>query len=201
MGSDSPLVGRWKVEFANGVKEACRIGTNRTAVVSEALRTATGLMESRDNSVVISYQDDRIERWTPVGDRCVVEHWFPVAAFSNTLPVLGIADRASETESFGWHDPTRDDTDVWMQIYFRCNGILTNSVLQVGMTLNEFIKVLGEPTQRYYTKDGRVVGPEYEDRSDKWVEWCHNPRGMHVAPFIRVRVEDGAVKEVRAGRG
>ncbi len=60
----SPLVGRWKVQFANGVKEAVRIGSDAKTLVSQPERTAAGSVEVRDRSVVISYQDDRVERWT-----------------------------------------------------------------------------------------------------------------------------------------
>ena len=51
-------------------------------------------MEIKDGSVVIVYQDDRIERWTPVGKRMIVEHWYPGARFPAGGPVLGIADGA-----------------------------------------------------------------------------------------------------------
>ncbi len=215
VGLARPLVGRWQVQFANGVKEVCRIGTNGKALVSEPHRTAVGRMEVRGASEVISYDDDRAERWTPVGERCVVEHWFPIPpalkrmpgsagspglGFSHPAPVLGIADRVSDTERFEWPDATCDDTDVWIQSYFRFNGLPTNSVLRLGMNLDEFVTVLGEPTQRYRTKDGQIVTPEYQGQADDWVEWHHNPKGMHVAPFIRARVENGVVKELHAGR-
>jgi hypothetical protein len=86
--------GKWNVEFTNGVKEVCRIRTDRTASVAEPLRTSSGKVEVKDGSVVIVYQDDRVERWTPVGQRMVVEHWHPGAPFPTGTPVLGIADGA-----------------------------------------------------------------------------------------------------------
>jgi hypothetical protein len=92
MLADGLPVGRWNVEFANGVKEVCEVRKDRTASVVEPLRTSTGEAEVKDRSVVIVYQDDRVERWTPVGKRMVVEHWYPGARFSSERPVLGIAE-------------------------------------------------------------------------------------------------------------
>jgi hypothetical protein len=43
---------------------------------------------------VIVCDDDRVERWTAVGQRMVVEHWFPAAQFPSGTPVLGIAEWA-----------------------------------------------------------------------------------------------------------
>jgi hypothetical protein len=85
-------VGKWKVEFANGVKQVCEIGTDGTASVVEPLRTAGGNAVVKGNSVVIVYEDDRVERWTPVGKRLVVEHWFPASQLPTATPVLGIAE-------------------------------------------------------------------------------------------------------------
>lgn len=90
--ADGLPVGRWNVEFANGVKEGCEVRKDGTASVEEPLRTAAGKVEIKNGSVVIVYQDDRVERWTPVGKRMVVEHWFPGAQFPCGRPVLGIAD-------------------------------------------------------------------------------------------------------------
>jgi hypothetical protein len=86
--------GKWNVEFANGVKEMCQIGRDRMASVTEPLRTSNGKVEIKDGSVVIVYQDDRVERWTAVGKRMVVEHWYPGARFPSGTPVVGIADGA-----------------------------------------------------------------------------------------------------------
>ena len=91
--SESPLLGRWKVRFTNGVKERCNVNADATTSVTEPLRTAAGNAEVRGRSVVIFYEDNRVERWTSVGDRYVVEHWFPAATFETERPVLGIADR------------------------------------------------------------------------------------------------------------
>jgi len=92
-------VGRWRIEFTNGVSEVCVIGRGGVAIVDEPLRRARGKVEVSGNSIVLSFHDDRIERWTPVGQRFVVEHWFPGSQFPTASPVLGIADRAPRGRS------------------------------------------------------------------------------------------------------
>lgn len=86
-------VGKWNVEFANGVKEVCEIRQDGTASVTEPLRTSNGKATIRGAAIVIVFEDDRIERWTPVGQRLVVEHWFPGSQLPAATPVLGIAER------------------------------------------------------------------------------------------------------------
>jgi hypothetical protein len=98
-GADSPRkatlpVGKWKVEFSNGVAEVCQIGNGGESTVEEPQRASNGMAEVKGGSVVIAFQDDRIERWTPVGKRYVVEHWFPASRLPVTTPVLGIAEAA-----------------------------------------------------------------------------------------------------------
>ena len=41
--------------------------------------------------VVLAFDDDRIERWTKIGQRLVVEHWASSDQFPSGPPVLGIA--------------------------------------------------------------------------------------------------------------
>ncbi|HUE70046.1 MAG TPA: ankyrin repeat domain-containing protein [Pirellulaceae bacterium] len=87
-------VGRWKIEFANGVVETCIIRREGTATVAEPKRSSAGWAVMKDGALVITFDDDRLERWTPVGRRMVVEHWYPAERFPSASPVLGIADRA-----------------------------------------------------------------------------------------------------------
>ena len=87
-------VGKWKVEFANGVKEGYHIGNGGEFNVEQPERRAHGVAEARGGAVVFRSHDDRIERWTPVGNRYVVEHWFPASQVPIATPVLGIAERA-----------------------------------------------------------------------------------------------------------
>ncbi len=104
------------------------------------------------------------------------------------------------TDNLKVPDAKERETQADMQYYFRANGIPASTVLRVGMNLDEFVKVLGEPTKRYQTQKGRVVNGKSEGPHEDWLEWYHNPRGMHVAPLIRVRIEDGVIQELRAGR-
>ena len=88
-------VGEWRVEFKNGVVEACSVGGDGKSKVVEPLRTADGRsVVSSGGVVVIAFADDRTERWTPDGDRYAVEHWCPSASYPNAPPVRGVAERA-----------------------------------------------------------------------------------------------------------
>jgi len=89
-------VGKWKVEFTNGVTENCEISNfgGGRATVEEPRRKSGGTVVVKGNTAVITFDDDRVERWTPVGERFVVEHWFPGSRFLTATPVLGIAERA-----------------------------------------------------------------------------------------------------------
>jgi hypothetical protein len=86
-------VGRWTVKFTNGVIETCVVRSDRTAAVSEPLRSSPGKAEVKDGAVVITFADDRVERWTARGNRMVVEHWFPTSQYPAGRKVTGIATR------------------------------------------------------------------------------------------------------------
>lgn len=86
--------GTWCIEFANRVLETCEIRNDGTASVAEPRRMSSGKTSVQDGSVLIHFDDDRVERWTAVGERQVVEHWFPASQFSIGTPVLGIAQRS-----------------------------------------------------------------------------------------------------------
>jgi hypothetical protein len=92
--SENLPAGKWTVEFANGVVETCEVKKDGTASVVEPRRTASGKVTAKGGSFVIACEDDRLERWTPVGRRMVVEHWFPASQVPVATPVLGIAERA-----------------------------------------------------------------------------------------------------------
>lgn len=92
--NDSPLpVGLWRIEFSNGVVESCDIRREGTATVSEPARRSGGHAVIDGGAVMIRFDDDRMERWSPVGKRYVVEHWFPASRFPPSMAVLGIAER------------------------------------------------------------------------------------------------------------
>jgi hypothetical protein len=85
--------GEWSVEFANGVVETCEIRKDGTATESEPQRKSDGKAVDKDGAILIVFDDDRTERWTPVGKRMVVEHWYPSSKYPCGAPVRGIADR------------------------------------------------------------------------------------------------------------
>jgi hypothetical protein len=93
-GGPMLAVGKWKVNFANGVAETCVIRESGTAYVVEPSRRSGGKATFESGSFLIRFEDDRVERWTPVANRMVVEHWFPGSQIAEAKPVLGIADRA-----------------------------------------------------------------------------------------------------------
>ena len=86
-------VGRWRITFANGVVETCDIRPEGTAAESEPLRSSPGKWKEVDGSVVVTFDDDRLERWTKDGNRWRVEHWCPVSAYPAGPPVVGTAKR------------------------------------------------------------------------------------------------------------
>ena len=90
-------VGKWNVDFTNGVVEVTDIfmfDSEGHATVDEPLRKSRGRVMAQGSAFVLTYNDDRTERWTPVGKRFVVEHWFPASRLPTATPVLGIAESA-----------------------------------------------------------------------------------------------------------
>jgi hypothetical protein len=90
-----PLPGRWTVEFANGVIEVCEFRDDGSGSVVEPGRTADATVVRQTGAFRVNYADERIERWTVVGRRMIVEHWMPGAEFPTARPVLGIAEMHS----------------------------------------------------------------------------------------------------------
>jgi hypothetical protein len=91
-GTPPQFVGKWTVTFANGVVETCGVRADFTASESEPRRSAEGNAELKDGTFVILFADDRVERWTVVDKRMVVEHFFPGTEYPAGARVLGIAD-------------------------------------------------------------------------------------------------------------
>jgi hypothetical protein len=87
---------RWMVTFSHRVIESCEVRNDGSASESETLRSSEGKVTQQANSVVITFADDRVERWTAVDKRMVVEHWFPAAAYPAGDKVVGIADRVQQ---------------------------------------------------------------------------------------------------------
>jgi hypothetical protein len=84
-------VGRWNIAFANGVHQACEVDEDGTAFAVEPRRASPGKAEVKGQSVTMVFQDNRVERWTPVAQTMIVEHWCPAAQYPSGTPVLGIA--------------------------------------------------------------------------------------------------------------
>ena len=89
-----PHVGEWKVVFENGVVEACSLGRDDRTTVAEPLRASAGRVTHETAGVVVlTFEDDRVERWTPDGTRYAVEHWDTAARYPQGVPVRGTAER------------------------------------------------------------------------------------------------------------
>lgn len=97
--SESWVVGQWAIQFENGVNESCSVSKDGSAKTQETRRTSPGKIEVRDGAILIVSDDDRLERWTSVGKKAVVEHWFPASAYPKQKPVVGIAERVPENDA------------------------------------------------------------------------------------------------------
>ena len=87
-------VGTWTAEYANGVTEVCEVGKDGTAAAIEPVRIS-GKAAVSGGTVVMVFENGRVQRWTPVGKRFVVEHWFPGSQFPTTAAgTHGTAERA-----------------------------------------------------------------------------------------------------------
>jgi hypothetical protein len=84
-------LGKWRVEFKNGVIQTSTNKEDGPAYVTEPGRTSPGKWDVRDRTIVITFDDDRLERWRLVDMRWVVEHWCPSSAYPHVEPVVGIA--------------------------------------------------------------------------------------------------------------
>lgn len=87
------LAGKWVVKFANGVVEKCELRKDGTAFVAEPARSSGGTTQAKGNAVVITFADDRVERWSVSGASVVVEHWFPASRYPAGPSVRGTARR------------------------------------------------------------------------------------------------------------
>jgi hypothetical protein len=85
-------VGKWSVEFSNGVVEKVEVRKDGAATVTEPARASEGKVAAVPGAFLFVCEDGRVERWTPVGRRMVVEHWASVDLMPSAAPVRGIAD-------------------------------------------------------------------------------------------------------------
>lgn len=84
-------VGRWQITFINGVIEKCVVKADGSAHESEPLRESAGKAVVQDNSAIITFDDDRVERWTIIDGQMIVEHWCPASAYPTSQSVVGVA--------------------------------------------------------------------------------------------------------------
>src|SRR4051794_16621134 len=87
-------VGLWSIRFTNGVSGACVPRADGTTSVLGEKRAADGKTERAGRAVLLFFADEGVERWTPVGQETVVEHWSPAANFPAGSPVLDIGKRS-----------------------------------------------------------------------------------------------------------
>jgi hypothetical protein len=87
------LAGKWVVKFTNGVVQTCELRTDGMAFVAEPARSSGGRTQAKGNAVVITFNDDRVERWSVRGTSVAVEHWFPASRYPSGPSVRGIAQR------------------------------------------------------------------------------------------------------------
>ena len=92
-------VGTWHIEFSNGVKEVCQIDKEGAASLVEPKRETDGKAAVKGSVILVVFRDDRVERWTPVGQKMVVERWPAIADYQAGKPILGIAERTTTTSN------------------------------------------------------------------------------------------------------
>src|SRR5258706_1428211 len=86
-GDASAYLGKWKIRYTSNVHKTYVI--NRTGSVEWTEESRTGKL----NGGLLEFDDGRLERITPVGDRLLVEHWTVKGSYPNEFPILGIAIR------------------------------------------------------------------------------------------------------------
>jgi len=93
---DNTWVGSWTIEFANGVVETCDLAKEGKVFVSEPNRRSFGKVnQSFKEGLLLFFDDGRVERWTKVNQRIVVEHWatFDLYQDYNQRPYMGIGEK------------------------------------------------------------------------------------------------------------
>lgn len=84
--------GKWRVEYANGITEVFEINKRGEAAVVDPVRIG-GKAAVSGSAILLLFENGRAQRWTPVGKRFVVEHWFPGDKLpTTTASTLGVAE-------------------------------------------------------------------------------------------------------------
>lgn len=87
--------GHWRAEFANGIVQTYTLSADGSATVDAGAWHDTGTVEKGNGYFIVRFSEDRAERWTRVGGRMVIEHWFPASRLPTEPPVLGIAEQSA----------------------------------------------------------------------------------------------------------
>jgi hypothetical protein len=126
-------------------------------------------------------------------------------------PMIGqSASPLPSTEPFA--EPTPDpfepsweeyrETPEWVREYLYSNQIETSTIPRAGMKLDELVNILGEPTRPSRVQKGSDGSDDREvkDPMGPFVYWYHNPKRLHVAPFILAKIENGVAVRLVASR-
>lgn len=148
------FVGHWKIEFTNGITQQYVIQDDQSVSVSSSnsKRSSRGRMEVTKNECRIAFEDDRAERWTRVGDRVIVEHWFPASKSPKVQPVLGIGE------------PIKPETlstvtgGVEFLYKMEVAKMVRGATAPHGNGIHEFIDVPEELLGRNYANRGGYLG-------------------------------------------
>lgn len=92
---DKPLVGQWQVEFKDGSQRTYEIDeANQVAVQSDSPQwKSNGQVKLVESEIILTYESDRAERWTRIGEKVIVEHWSPASKSPRSQPVIGIGEK------------------------------------------------------------------------------------------------------------
>jgi len=91
--ADGLPVGEWKVTFSDKVTGMWTIKQDEAHSIIKDKRHFAKKPTVQNGAVVIRFDDDHVERWTPVGQQMVVEHWSSADKFPSERALLGIAEQ------------------------------------------------------------------------------------------------------------
>jgi hypothetical protein len=91
--ADGLPVGQWDVTFADGTTGTRTIKQDEVNAVIKDKWSFAKKPVAEEGAFVIRYEDDRVERWTRVGEQIVVERWASAAGFPSARPLQGVAQK------------------------------------------------------------------------------------------------------------
>ena len=87
------LDGRWNVIYGNGIKRRYAFKGEHFEWI-EKDQTRPGTLTRDDGAFLLDTGDGKVERWTPVAERCFVEHFNPKATYPDSdADEFGVAKR------------------------------------------------------------------------------------------------------------